>query len=1544
MKKILLNLLLVFVLSMWAFNVSAQVTLIADITEGCVPLEVEFTAIATGGVTYEFSFLDESITDSVASHTLNSAADGNVFVNVYDEFGSYIGYDNVTIDLEGPSSYIYPNYACPETDITIEAWGVSTYSWDFGDGSTSDEQYTTHSYSTFGKFPVSLTYSSDNCASKTVVIDSIEITDAITMEGTYDVYGIPATICPADQIYVSAYGYPNEGNVSSINWDFGDNTSDEGNYLNHQYSEVGEYIVTATFANGCGNDTSISDTVIVTNDLPFNGSPSIYLGAKEICPNTKIDIHASSGYNSYHWEFGNGKTDNTWYTETSYDDVGEYYITLTITDPCGSDTVLYDTIYVVDDITIDENVSYDISPTKVCPFIEVDFEVTGVGINSVLWQFGDGNISRNAYTDHKYHKQGIMPVSVTLQNGCGSDTTFKDTVYVGMNKPVQGEFKMEISNTEVCPGDIISFNTVYNAFETVELDWDLGDGTILYDVGFEHSYDTPGDYTVTLTFTNNCGTDTVLIDTIHVVDNQDIDGSFSISILDKEICPGDAPLFILSSNSNGTISWNFGDGTTENGNYLTHQYTTVGKYAITATFTNNCGKDTVLTDTVEVIEDKTITSLFINHTSVACTSTAVNFNAFGGIYDVRWNFGDGSTDEGKDVDHTYNTAGIYEIIAIGTNNCGDTIADTSEIKIVDYIEIAGNYFGIDFWNNKTVCPNTSISMEPNYWADNVESFVWEISDGTIYDGDYYVHHEFTEVGTNYIHLTFKNSCGGDTTVVDSVIVVDDMEFDYISIYKNKDAACPGEDIRFSLSASNIESIAWEIGDEVVGENWSLYHSFDEVGIYTISVTATNYCGNDSTVTIDIEIVDDIMIPEINAYASKYHLCPGEELDFGVEGDYASVTWNLGDGTITNDKYPEHVYETVGVYDVEVTVSNYCGDQFTYYMTIYVEEEIEIRDVEFYYNNHVCPGVEIEFNVQGSFISYIWNFGDGSVPDTTDGSYVYYSYNEAGEYIVTLTVENNCGNTGTATGIVVINDDNMITSVDVSVDEVVCPNSEVDFHLWGSYLYESVEWNFGDGNTSDEIFPTHIYTELGTYTISVTVTNFCGNSFSDTGQIVVANDVEIDYLGWFINEGPVCPNSEVYLYGNRGFTSYLWDFGDGNTSDERFNLHEYASAGTYNVSLTVTNACGNSETKEGKVVVETNLPITDLDIEAIPEKACPGDKILFEVDVDAFSMATWNFGGGTILEGEHVNHAFDAAGTFDIEVIVENTCNSKDTVELSYEVGNDAEPKLYRGDNYGVMEQSICPGDNVLFYVFPSGLGDYSIDFGDGSAAVTETEIVVSDEEAYDVAEHTYSTAGIYEITFTFVNSCGNKYVGTVDVEVIEDVDVYANLDVIEQDEYCTQTDIVFQASGGGSYEWDFGDGSNVITEVTAFSEVMHQYSKKGNYVVSLIISNSCGAEETIIDTLKITCGEDIVENVNLLSNQDFAIYPNPSTKYIYIESNRKISGDANITVFDLVGNKLYNTLLLENKQKVDISTFEPGIYILEIRSETGSVNTKIVKK
>ncbi len=226
------------------------------------------------------------------------------------------------------------------------------------------------------------------------------------------------------------------------------------------------------------------------------------------------------------------------------------------------------------------------------------------------------------------------------------------------------------------------------------------------------------------------------------------------------------------------------------------------------------------------------------------------------------------------------------------------------------------------------------------------------------------------------------------------------------------------------------------------------------------------------------------------------------------------------------------------------------------------------------------------------LTYAWNFGNG----TGSGSFVSRTYTSANTYTVTLTVTDEYGATATATQTITITEppDNVAPTAVIAAP--ACTARVCAFSSSGTSdpnVGDSITrlWDFGDGGaTSTSASPTRTFPADGTYTVTLTVTDGWGKSSMTTRQVVIAeppgNQAPNAVIDTPSCTGLVCSFSSINSVDPDGDgITRLWNFGDGgSTSTATAVTRTFAAAGTYTVSLTVTDAWGNVTTVTRDVTV------------------------------------------------------------------------------------------------------------------------------------------------------------------------------------------------------------------------------------------------------------------------------------------------------------------------------------------------------------------------
>ena len=366
----------------------------------------------------------------------------------------------------------------------------------------------------------------------------------------------------------------------------------------------------------------------------------------------------------------------------------------------------------------------------------------------------------------------------------------------------------------------------------------------------------------------------------------------------------------------------------------------------------------------------------------------------------------------------------------------------------------------------------------------------------------------------------------------------------------------------------------------------------------------------------------------------------------------SYEWNFGDGSptvITTDPTSSHVFNSIGTYLVRLVAvdSSTCNIRDTAYVHIRVgnvQATINFSPTKlspcdsFKYRFDNLSTAPLPFNNT----SFTWDFGDGSPRITAGTASVFHSYAAPGTYNVNLVLTDTayCNAPDSLTVQVRVA---ALVKAQFTTPPTGCVPYTAEFTNT-SLAGQSFQWNFGDGGTSTDINPTHLYSAAGTYTITLIANDPGTCNLTDTTRqtITVANNPTANF-----NFSPVTPiENTPTTFTNQSSpdaVNFIWNFGDGATLQTTSRLavtHQFNVTGTYNVCLVAINAAGCPDT--------TCQPVSALVTDAVdvPNAFTPlSSDINNKVFVRGFGITKlqfviWNRWGQKVFETNDVNIGWD----------------------------------------------------------------------------------------------------------------------------------------------------------------------------------------------------------------------------------------------------------------------------------------------------------------
>lgn len=365
---------------------------------------------------------------------------------------------------------------------------------------------------------------------------------------------------------------------------------------------------------------------------------------------------------------------------------------------------------------------------------------------------------------------------------------------------------------------------------------------------------------------------------------------------------------------------------------------------------------------------------------------------------------------------------------------------------------------------------------------------------------------------------------------------------------------------------------------------------------------------------------------------------------------------------------------------------------------------------------------------------------------------------------------------------------------------------------------SWSWSFPGGvpSSSTNQNPIVTYNIPGTFNVSLTVTNAQGSNTKTINNFITVDNEPFADFDYEVDELTVT-FTNLSEFG----TSYVWNFGDGNTSTQFNPVHTYDEDGTYNVKLTTTSPCGSDMVTY--VVTILTLPFADFDAEDV-EGCDPFEVQFINFSSDNATSFLWSFPGGspptsTAFEPTIV---YETPGTYNVTLTAINAAGDDVYTASNFITVNPLPVAAFTHSGSGLQITFNSAGSQGDFF---------SWNFGDGGTSTAQNPV------------HTYAQGGTYTVTLTVSNSCGSvqtqqtfTVIGAPVAEFIADVE-----------DGCPVLVVHFTSTSAGnptSFSWSF-QGGNPSTSSLPNPTVT--YSTPGSWDVQLTVSNTSGNNTVTYD-------------------------------------------------------------------------------------------------
>lgn len=1135
--------------------------------------------------------------------------------------------------------------------------------------------------------------------------------------------------------------------------------------------------------------------------------------------------------------------------------------------------------------------NYAIQPFEILPFVKAQFfvhqpDMCNTGLVNIanhsqgatdtpayVWNYGDGFSNNEDADNFQYiYPDSLANYTITLTaSGSGGLCTHQRQRNVQVYPSVTAEFEIVGADTGCSPHNV-SFNNLSEGNILLYF-WDFGDGTFSVEPHPSHTYINHSDQDTTFIVRLTTVSTTyfcVEIFELPVTVHPYIEAGFTVTPVE-----GCHPLEVIIGNaSTGALnySWDFGNGINSTDedpvNQIYENLTdSVIEYQITQHINNNSCSDSI-SHTVQVFP-AIFADIEVSDT-IGCSPLVVDFEnkSSNSATHFSWDFGDGGSSSLENPTHIFeNNSDADTTFTVWFRTRTDYFCkDSMSIEITVHPRIKADF---DF-NPAEACNPHEVTIFNT--SHGVLNYNWDFGDGTMSNTSdssftHYFEHDDPDPVTYEIYLEVINAQGCMDSLMRPITIFPKITADFTM---TDTIGCSPLMVQFTNSSIGVDNYLWEFGDGGSSVEESPVHifennSWDTVAVFDVHLfnESPYLCTADTTVQITVypRVRADFTIAENQGCSPFIVVIENHSMGAAqLEWDFGGLDNSTTDNTVDFLTYTfENTTNDIITYDIELLAINSFGCTDTIIRTITVFPEV---DIDYTHVTEGCHPLPVFFDNQTQNASYYsWDFGDGIVNTDQSPSHVFHNFSHTLDTIFYVELfalsQHGCFATDTSEVHVYPKPDASFVienSPGCSPHEIIIShNSE-----GASEFY----WDFGDGSGTfnyDDPEVTHFYNHepgsgVGYFDIELMVENTpFGCSDTLVHQAVIYPNITAEFSSNVV-EGchPLTVDFTNLSEGATAMSAYLWDYGNGNTSNDSLPVHthtfhnfSHTQDTTYQVMLVAYNENACSDTAYVEITVHPR-PMAFFSVPNVPACA-PHD-----VNVHNFSVGDigndeisylWDMGDGDTLyhSGTHFTHGYTqppgaGPGIFTITLEVENVYQCSH----SYSQQIIIYPEIiadFTTDNEG------CHAHTTTFVNLTQGGDLYHWDFGNGNSSQS-----IHPNETFLNYSHTESEVFVVTLYSESHYGCTSQVTDSIIVRPLPK----AEFDLAELAGCSPFTTEVENISiGDNDYTWSMGDGNDGAMEDSFSYTWNNTNDTPQTFLISLEAINQYGCEASSSQSITV---------------------------------------------------------------------------------------------
>lgn len=685
---------------------------------------------------------------------------------------------------------------------------------------------------------------------------------------------------------------------------------------------------------------------------------------------------------------------------------------------------------------------------------------------------------------------------------------------------------------------------------------------------------------------------------------------------------------------------------------------------------------------------------------------------------------------------------------------------------------------------------------------------------------------YTTAGTYTVSLNATSAAGCDASISFPIVIIPPPD---AAMALDVHSGCATLPVTFSNNSSlnAYTSYFWDFGNGLKDTTTFSapnppvvnYGQVFNTTTYQVKLSASNRCAS-------VSVTDTVTVfpqPVAQFGAARNVICSSDTVSFNNYsiGEPDTYRWYVNGLLVwTQAQLPPQHFSTGSqdsLYVVTLVVMNECGSD-----TLRDSVLVRPNPVHAFFNlpvSSICQHNTIQLtDLSTNGLNVSWDFGDGNVGV---GDTISHTFNTPGAFPIYLFVNNGCGY------------DTAFQTLSVWPSPVPLFEPAAYACLGAPILFQNktsdiagASWDFGDGSpVSTEISPTHIYSQTGTYLVTLTAfsqTHLCPATATAT---VLVRSLPVPVL-----QIPQTSGCQPFTFTGTalspGNNTYIWDFGDGSTATGANVSHVYTDTLNYDLRVSTIDPFNcRADTLISPIRVHPK-PIADFSISQANLCQTPAN-LVFENNSLLADAYLWTFQNGQSSDQENPNLLVSDGGPFSATLIAENQFGCLDSISKTHTILS--QPAL----DYTVSSTEFCAGNEVEFQNNSENVNQFYWSFGDGQFSTEQHPT------------HLYDQAGVYTVKLwaSADSVCFDSLSKPALVRVLfsPTAGFFANP--------VTDTTVVpngiYRFTDNSTsdvlhWDWDFGDGLGFSSE----QNPVYAFDSTGEKIVVLLVTNSLGCTDT----------------------------------------------------------------------------------------------------